>query len=82
MLWGAAVEYGFNAPMWMTFNQSAELNAHVKKGEKGSLVVYANKITKTEDDGKGNEVERDIPFINGVKWSENRFWVFRVSLTC
>ena len=53
--------------MWMTFNQSAELNAHVKKGEKGSLVVYANKITKNEDDGKGNEVERDIPFINGVK---------------
>ena len=76
MLWGAAVEYGFNAPMWMTFNQSAELNAHVKKGEKGSLVVYANKITKTEDDGKGNEVERDIPFINGVKWSENRLRVF------
>ena len=65
MLWGAAVEFGFTAPLWMTFKQAAELNAHVKKGEKGSLVVYANKITKTEDDGKGNEVERDIPFMKG-----------------
>lgn len=51
--------------MWMTFNQAVELNAHVKKGEKGSLVVYANRITKTEDDGSGNEVEREIPFMKG-----------------
>jgi antirestriction protein ArdC len=26
---------------------------------------YANRITKTEDDGSGNEVEREIPFIKG-----------------
>src|ERR1700685_2044433 len=49
----------------MTFKQAIELNAHVRKGEKGSLVVYANLITKTEDDGAGNEVEREIPFMKG-----------------
>jgi len=49
----------------MTFKQAVELNAHVRKGEKGSLVVYANRITKTEDDGSGNEVEREIPFMKG-----------------
>lgn len=32
----------------MTFKQSQELGAHVRKGEKGSLVVYANRITRTE----------------------------------
>ena len=65
MLWASAVEHGFGSPIWMTFKQALELNAHVNKGEKGSLVVYANTITKTEDDGDGNEVEREIPFLKG-----------------
>ena len=47
MLWASAVEQGFAAPIWMTFKQALELKANVKKGEKGSLVVYANTITKT-----------------------------------
>src|SRR5580698_4909353 len=65
MLWASAIEQGFAAPSWMTFKQALELNAHVRKGEKGSLVVYANRITKTEDDGSGNEVEREIRFLKG-----------------
>ena len=65
MLWASSIEQGFAAPMWMTFKQALELNAHVRKGEKGSLVVYANTIVKTEDDGSGNEVEREIPFMKG-----------------
>lgn len=65
MLWASAIEQGFVAPIWMTFKQALELNAHVRKGEKGSLVVYANSITKTEDDGEGREVEREIPFMKG-----------------
>jgi len=64
MLWASAVEQGFTAPIWMTFKQALELNAHVRKGEKGSLVVYANSITKTEhDDTTGEDVEREIPFL-------------------
>jgi antirestriction protein ArdC len=65
MLWASAVEQGFCAPIWMTFKQALEFNAHVRKGEKGSLVVYTNAITKTETDGAGNEVEREIPFLKG-----------------
>jgi antirestriction protein ArdC len=65
MLWASAVEQGFAAPFWMTFKQAIELNAHVRKGEKGSLVVYANAITKTETDDAGNESERDIHFMKG-----------------
>jgi antirestriction protein ArdC len=49
----------------MTFNQALEFNAHVRKGEKGSLVVYANRITKTDHDAEGNDVEREIPFMKG-----------------
>jgi len=65
MLWASASAQGFVAPIWMTFNQALELNAHVRKGEKGSLVVYANRITKTEQDTDGNDVEREIPFMKG-----------------
>ena len=49
-LWMSAELQGFAAPIWMTFHQALELDAHVRKGEKGSLVVYANTITRTEHD--------------------------------
>lgn len=65
MLWGASCERGYAAPIWMTFKQAQELGGHVRKGEKGNLVVYANKITKTETDENGQENERDIPFMKG-----------------
>jgi antirestriction protein ArdC len=64
MLWTAAIEQGFSAPMWMTFRQAIELKANVRKGEKGSLVVYANAIAKKEQTDEG-EVERDIRFMKG-----------------
>src|SRR5581483_5215082 len=66
MLWASAMEQGFTAPIWMTFKQALELDAHVRKGEKGSLVVYANAITRTEhDDATGEDIEREIPFLKG-----------------
>ncbi len=66
MLWSAAVAAGYAAPIWMTFKQAQELGAHVRKGEKGSLVVYANTITRTElDVDTGDEAEREIPFMKG-----------------
>lgn len=63
LLWSEAVARGFTSPVWMTFKQAGELGGHVGKGESGSLVVYASRFTKTESDGRGGEVERDIPFL-------------------
>jgi antirestriction protein ArdC len=63
MLWGAAMEGGYASPYWMTFKQAKELGAHVKKGERGNMVVYANAITKTEESSSGEEQERRIPFM-------------------
>jgi antirestriction protein ArdC len=60
----SATAQNFAAPIWMTFRQALELDAHVRKGEKGSLVVYANSITRTEHDkNSGEDVEREIPFL-------------------
>lgn len=63
LLWGEAMASGYSSPLWMTFKQAQALNAHVRKGEHGSMVVYADRFTKTETDGDGNDVERAIPFL-------------------
>lgn len=66
MLWASASAQGYAAPIWMTYRQATELGAHVRKGEKGSPVVYANKLTRTEtDDNTGEESERTIPYMKG-----------------
>lgn len=65
LLWGEAVANGYAAPIWMTYKQAQELGAQVRKGERGSLVVYADRISKTETDDKGEEHERSIPFMKG-----------------
>lgn len=64
MLWSEAVSKGYAAPIWMTFRQALELGGHVRKGERGSLVVYASSITRTAfDEDTGEESERAIPFL-------------------
>ena len=56
----------FAVPIWMTFKQASELDAHIRKGEKGSLVVYADSIKRKETDEKtGDEIERESPFLKG-----------------
>ena len=63
MLWADAMAQGFACPFWMTYRQAQELGGQVRKGERGSLVVYADRFTKTETDQKGEEIERAIPFL-------------------
>src|SRR6267142_4995489 len=65
-LWASAMAQNFVAPIWMTFKQALEFDAHVRKEEKGSLVVYADSITRKETDEKtGDEIDREIPFLRG-----------------
>lgn len=65
MLWMAAVAQGYACPIWMTFQQAKELGGFVRKGETGTLVVYANTFTATETDEDGEESEREIPYLKG-----------------
>lgn len=65
MLWATAMEKGYSAPIWMTYRQAKELGAHVRKGEKGALVVYAGAIQRTETNERGEDEERNIPFLKG-----------------
>lgn len=63
LLWSESIARGYTAPIWMTYRQASELGAHVRKGETSTTVIYASRFTKTERDARGDEVERDIPFL-------------------
>ncbi len=63
VLWGAAVERGYATPIWMTFRQALDLGGAVRKGETGTTVVYANRLTRQETNEQGEDVERSIPFL-------------------
>ena len=58
LLWDASVTSGFSSNCWMTFRQAKELGGHVKKGMKGHMVIYADKmVCKNEDDTHDTEEE-------------------------
>jgi antirestriction protein ArdC len=63
LLWSEAVERGYQASTWMTYRQAATLGGNVRKGETGSLVVFANRFTAKDVDDHGQETEREIPYL-------------------
>ncbi|MBK5961280.1 hypothetical protein CCR97_24185 [Rhodoplanes elegans] len=50
ILWAAAKRAGYPDPAWMTFRQARALNANVRKGERGTHIVFTRKLTITEED--------------------------------
>lgn len=65
LLWGEAQTKGFASLSWMTYKQAQELGGQVRKGESGSLVVYADRYTKSETNERGEEAEREVAFMKG-----------------
>lgn len=63
MLWATAAEKGYASPYWMTFKQADSMKAHVRKGEKGTFVVYADKIVREEPTSDGQTETVQIPFL-------------------
>src|SRR4051794_14300056 len=50
----------------MTFKQAIDLGGAVRKGERASLIVYANSITRTETvEATGEESESKIHYMKG-----------------
>jgi len=72
ILWRAVIDRGFAGQSWLTFRQALGLGAHVRKGERGTTVVYADRFVPSEErrraERDGDEPEA-IPFLK-------RFTVF------
>ena len=43
------VEHGFAGQSWLTFRQALALGGSVRKGERGTTVVYADRFTPEEE---------------------------------
>jgi len=63
VLWATGAEQGYTSPYWMTFKQAQQMGANVRKGEKGTQVVYADKLTKEEEGQDGETKTKRIPFL-------------------
>lgn len=72
ILWGAMVEHGFAGQSWLTFRQALGLGGSVRKGERGTTVVYADRFTP-EDERERARRDGDAP--QGIPFLK-RFTVF------
>jgi antirestriction protein ArdC len=54
---------GYANPHWITFNQAKHQGGVVRKGEKGTPVVYFSQISKTDTNEDGDTFERRIPLL-------------------
>lgn len=65
ILWHTAREAGYPDHAWMTFRQALALNANVRKGEKGTHIVFTRKLTvKEEDDERQVSMLRSYAVFN------------------
>ncbi|UYY60293.1 ArdC family protein [Sphingomonas sp. S2-65] len=75
ILWGSGVAHGYASQGWLTFRQALEAGGWVRKGERGTCVVYADKYTPDSEKervaSEGGEA-RAVPFLK-------RFTVFNVA---
>lgn len=64
LLWLTAEERRYRADTWMTFNQAKELGGSVRKGEKGTAIVFFKSLTVTkENPATGQDEEHKVPCI-------------------
>lgn len=78
MLWAAAFEHGYTTPIWMTFKQAEALGGRVRKGEKASLVVYANTPGPKENAADNDEAGQAEKGARGVSFMK-AYHVFNVA---
>ena len=72
ILWGSVIEHGFAGQSWLTFRQALSLGGHVRKGERGTTVVYADRFVPNDEKKRAaetGEAAQAIPFLK-------RFTVF------
>ncbi len=72
ILWGAVVARGFSCQSWLTFRQALSLGGNVRKGERGTTVVYADRFIPDDEKRRARETGDDAQAIPFLK----RFTVF------
>lgn len=66
LLWGAAIAGGYAAQGWLTFKQALQAGGSVRKGEKGTTVVFADRFipeAEKQRAASAGEDARAVPFL-------------------
>jgi len=75
ILWGAVVQFGFPGQTWLTFKQVLGLGGYVRKGERGTTVVFADRFIPDDHKQLAQQTGEDaqgVPFLK-------RFTVFNAA---
>jgi antirestriction protein ArdC len=75
ILWGAVVQQGYPTQAWLTFRQALALGGNVRKGERGTTVVYADRFIPEDEKRRARatgDTPGQIPFLK-------RFTVFNAA---
>jgi antirestriction protein ArdC len=75
ILWGAVIEHGYPSQSWLTFKQALNAGGSVRKGERGTTVVYADRFVPEAEKTRAVESGGDAKAISFLK----RFTVFNVA---
>jgi antirestriction protein ArdC len=75
ILWGAVIQQGYPTQHWLTFRQALSLGGNVRKGERGTTVVYADRFTPEDEKRRAKETGEDASSIPFLK----RFTVFNAA---
>jgi antirestriction protein ArdC len=74
ILWDAVVKHGYGVQSWLTFRQAVGLGGNVRKGERGTTVVFADRFIPNDERKRAYHDDappRAIPFLK-------RFTVFNI----
>ena len=74
ILWTSAIEQGFSSQRWLTYRQAEAAGGHVRRGEKGTVVCYADRFTPREEAAKARDEDREARTVAFLK----RFTVFNL----
>jgi antirestriction protein ArdC len=72
ILWGAVIAHGFSGQCWLTFRQALALGGNVRKGERGTTIVYADRFVPDDEKKRAHETGEEAQAIPFLK----RFTVF------
>ncbi|WP_045319411.1 ArdC family protein, partial [Brevundimonas abyssalis] len=75
LLWGAVIERGYPSQGWLTFKQALAAGGAVRKGERGTTVVYADRFTPEAEKERARETGENARVVPLLK----RFTVFNLA---
>lgn len=75
ILWGSVIEHGLPGQSWLTFRQALALGGNVRKGERGTTVVYADRFVPDDERNRARESGEEAQAIPFLK----RFTVFNAA---